>query len=234
MDYLGQKNEIVKKLDSDSARGLSSELAAKRLEENGPNKIESKKKKSLGKKIAEQIIDPMVILLIVASIVSAFTGDKVECFIIIAIVIINAIMSIIQEGKAEDSVEALQKMSSPEASVIRDGKKIKVKAEELVVGDVVVIETGDIVPADMRLLESSNLKVDESSLTGESVATEKNSEAVYDSEVGIGDRENFAFSSTIVTYGHARGIVTQTGSDTEMGKIASSLHQVEDKDTPLH
>ena len=233
MDYLGQKNEIVKKLDSDSARGLSSELAAKRLEENGPNKIESKKKKSLGKKIAEQIIDPMVILLIVASIVSAFTGDTVECFIIIAIVIINAIMSIIQEGRAEDSVEALQKMSSPEASVIRDGKKIKVKAEELVVGDIVVIETGDIVPADMRLLESSNLKIDESSLTGESVAAEKNSEAVYDSEVGIGDRENFAFSSTIVTYGHGKGIVTQTGSDSEMGKIASSLHQVEDKDTPL-
>lgn len=233
MDYLGQKNEIVKKLDSDSARGLSKDLAAKRLEENGPNKIESKKKKSLGKKIAEQIIDPMVILLIVASIVSAFTGDKVECAIIIAIVIINAIMSIIQEGRAEDSVEALQKMSSPEASVIRDGKKTKVKAEELVVGDIVVIETGDIVPADMRLLESSNLKIDESSLTGESVATEKNSEAVYDSEVGIGDRENFAFSSTIVTYGHGKGIVTQTGSDSEMGKIASSLHQVEDKDTPL-
>ncbi len=233
MDYLGQKNEIVKKLDSDSARGLSKDLAAKRLEENGPNKIESKKKKSLGKKIAEQIIDPMVILLIVASIVSAFTGDKIECAIIIAIVIINAIMSIIQEGRAEDSVEALQKMSSPEASVIRDGKKIKVKAEELVVGDIVVIETGDIVPADMRLLESSNLKIDESSLTGESVAAEKNSEAVYDSEVGIGDRENFAFSSTIVTYGHGKGIVTQTGSDSEMGKIASSLHQVEDKDTPL-
>lgn len=233
MDYLGQKNEIVKKLDSDSLRGLSSDLAAKRLEENGPNKIESKKKKSLGKKIAEQIIDPMVILLIVASIVSAFTGDKIECAIIIAIVIINAIMSIIQEGRAEDSVEALQKMSSPEASVIRDGKKIKVKAEELVVGDIVVIETGDIVPADMRLLESSNLQIDESSLTGESVAAEKNSEAVYDSEVGIGDRENFAFSSTIVTYGHGKGIVTQTGSDSEMGKIASSLHQVEDKDTPL-
>lgn len=233
MDYLGQKNEIVKKLDSDSLRGLSSDLAAKRLEENGPNKIESKKKKSLGKKIAEQIIDPMVILLIVASIVSAFTGDTVECFIIIAIVIINAIMSIIQEGRAEDSVEALQKMSSPEASVIRDGKKIKVKAEELVVGDIVVIETGDIVPADMRLLESSNLQIDESSLTGESVAAEKNSEVIYDSEVGIGDRENFAFSSTIVTYGHGKGIVTQTGSDSEMGKIASSLHQVEDKDTPL-
>ena len=233
MDYLGQKNEIVKKLDSDSLRGLSKDLAAKRLEENGPNKIESKKKKSLGKKIAEQIIDPMVILLIVASLVSAFTGDKIECAIIIAIVIINTIMSIIQEGRAEDSVEALQKMSSPEASVIRDGKKIKVKAEELVVGDIVVIETGDIVPADMRLLESSNLQIDESSLTGESVAAEKNSEVIYDSEVGIGDRENFAFSSTIVTYGHGKGIVTQTGSDSEMGKIASSLHQVEDKDTPL-
>lgn len=233
MDYLGQKNDLVKKLDSDSSRGLSKDLAAKRLEENGPNKIESKKKKSLGKKIAEQIIDPMVILLIVASIVSAFTGDTVECFIIIAIVIINAIMSIIQEGRAEDSVEALQKMSSPEASVIRDGKKIKVKAEDLVVGDIVVIETGDIVPADMRLLESSNLQIDESSLTGESVAAEKNSEVIYDSEVGIGDRENFVFSSTIVTYGHGKGIVTQTGSDSEMGKIASSLHQVEDKDTPL-
>lgn len=233
MDYLGQKNEIVSKYNSDATRGLNNDLAQKRLEENGPNKIKSKAKKTLGKKIAEQILDPMVILLIVASIVSAFTGDKVEAIIIIAIVIINAIMSIIQEGRAEDSVEALQKMSSPEASVIRDGKKQKVKAEELVVGDIVVIETGDIVPADMRLLESSNLQIDESSLTGESVAAEKNSETVYDSEVGIGDRENFVFSSTIVSYGHGRGIVTQTGSNTEMGMIASSLDEVEDKTTPL-
>ncbi|MDY3006344.1 cation-translocating P-type ATPase [Anaerococcus porci] len=233
MDYLGQKKEIVSKYDSDAARGLNNDLAQKRLEENGPNKIESKAKKSLAKKIAEQILDPMVILLIVASVVSAFTGDKVEAIIIIAIVVINAIMSILQEGKAEDSVEALQKMSSPEASVIRDGKKQKLKAENLVVGDIVVIETGDIVPADMRLLESSNLQIDESSLTGESVAAEKDSEVVYESEVGIGDRENFAFSSTIVTYGHGKGIITQTGSDTEMGKIASSLEKVEDKDTPL-
>ena len=164
---------------------------------------------------------------------SAFTGDVIESIIIIAIVIINAIMSIFQEGKAEDSVEALQKMSSPEASVIRDGKKKKIKAEELVPGDIVIIETGDIIPADMRLLDSGNLKVDESSLTGESVSAEKDSEAVFDKEVGIGDRENFVFSSTIVTYGHGKGIVVSTGHETEIGKIATSLDQVKEKDTPL-
>ena len=169
MSYLGKTNDVVKELKTDSSRGLTQTDAQERLEKYGPNQLKSGKKKSLGQKILDQILDPMVILLIVASILSAFTGDKVESIIIIAIVIINAIMSIIQEGKAEDSVAALQKMSSPEASVIRDGVKKKVKAEDLVPGDLVVIETGDIIPADMRLTDSSNLKVDESSLTGESV-----------------------------------------------------------------
>ena len=233
MDYKGSLNEVIKKHNSDPNRGLTSDEAAKRLEKFGPNVIESSNKKSLAKKIIEQIADPMVILLVLASIVSAFTGDTVEAVIIIAIVVINAIMSIIQEGRAEDSVAALQKMSSPEATIIRDGGRKKVKAEELVPGDIVIIETGDIIPADMRLLESSNLQIDESSLTGESVAVEKDSSVEFDSEVGIGDRDNFAFSSSIVTYGHGKGLVTATGSETEIGKIATSLESVEAKDTPL-
>ena len=233
MDYKGSINEIIKKHNTDPKRGLSSSEAANRLEKYGANIIESSNKKSLLKKIIEQIADPMVILLILASIVSAFTGDVIECIIIIAIVVINAIMSIIQEGKAEDSVAALQKMSSPEATVIRDGKRGHVKAEDLVPGDIVVLETGDIIPADMRLIEASNLKIDESSLTGESVAVEKNADFLTNEDVGIGDRENYVHSSSIVTYGHGIGLVTETASNTEIGKIATSLEAVEDKDTPL-
>ena len=233
MDYKGSLNEVIKKHETDAKRGLTSSEAKTRLEKYGPNAIESSNKKSLLSKIIEQIADPMVILLIIAAIVSAFTGDVVECVIIVAIVVINAIMSIIQEGKAEDSVAALQKMSSPEATVIRDGKRGHVKAEELVPGDIVVIETGDIIPADMRLVESSNLKIDESSLTGESVAVEKDASFETDEEVGIGDRENYAHSSSIVTYGHGIGLVTSTGEETEIGKIATSLEAVEDKETPL-
>ena len=233
MDYKGSINEVVKKHGTDPKRGLTSSEASARLEKYGPNMIESSNKKSIWKKIFEQIADPMVLLLIAAAIVSAFTGDAIECAIIIAIVVINAIMSIIQEGKAEDSVAALQKMSSPEATVIRDGKRGHVKAEDLVPGDIVVLETGDIIPADMRLIETSNLKIDESSLTGESVAVEKDADFTTNEDVGIGDRENYAHSSSIVTYGHGIGLITGTGSNTEIGKIATSLDEVEDKDTPL-
>ena len=233
MDYQGSKKEILEKIGSDPKKGLSSNEASSRLEKYGPNKIESSNKKSLGKKILDQILDPMVILLVVASIISMFTGDKIEAIIIIAIVVINAIMSIYQEGQAEDSVAALQKMSSPEATVIRDGKRGKVKAEDLVPGDIVVLETGDIIPADIRLLDSRNLQIDESSLTGESVAVEKDADEVYNEEVGIGDRKNFAYSSSIVNYGHGEGLITSTGHNTEIGRIATSLDTVEDKQTPL-
>ena len=233
MDYQGSKKELLDKLNSDPKTGLSSSEASSRLEKYGPNRIESSNKRSLADKIKDQILDPMVILLIAASIISAFTGDKIEAIIIIAIVIINAIMSIYQEGQAEDSVAALQKMSSPEATVLRDGKRGKVKADQLVPGDIVILETGDIIPADMRLIDSRNLQIDESSLTGESVAVEKDAEAVYDTEVGIGDRSNSAFSSSIVTYGHGEGLITATGHDTEIGHIATSLDSVEDKETPL-
>lgn len=231
--YKGKTNTIIDELQTDSARGLTQTEADNRIEKYGKNEIVSKSKKSLAKKIAEQLIDPMVIILIIASILSAITGDAVECIIIIAIVIINAIMSIIQEGRAEDSVEALQKMSSPEAKVIRDGKVKEVKSTEIVPGDIIRLETGDIVPADMRLLESENLKIDESSLTGESVAVEKDYKEVYEDDMGIGDRANFAYSSTIVTYGHGKGVVTTTGENTEIGKIASDLDRVEDEITPL-
>ena len=233
MDYQGSKKELLDKLNSDPKTGLSSGEASSRLEKYGPNRIESSNKRSLADKIKDQILDPMVILLIAASIISAFTGDKIEAIIIIAIVIINAIMSIYQEGQAEDSVAALQKMSSPEATVLRDGKRGKVKADELVPGDIVILETGDIIPADMRLIDSRNLQIDESSLTGESVAVEKDAEAVYDTEVGIGDRSNSAFSSSIVTYGHGEGVITATGHDTQIGQIATSLDSVADKETPL-
>ena len=233
MDYQGSKKELLDRLNSDPKTGLSSSEVKARLDKYGPNRIESSNKRSLLEKLKDQILDPMVILLIVASIISAFTGDTVEAIIIIAIVIINAIMSIYQEGQAEDSVAALQKMSSPEATVLRDGKRGKVKAEELVPGDIVILETGDIIPADIRLLDSRNLQIDESSLTGESVAVEKDAEAVYDTEVGIGDRSNSAFSSSIVTYGHGEGVITATGHETEIGHIATSLDSVEDKETPL-
>ena len=233
MDYQGSKKDLLEKIGVDPKTGLSSSEAKTRLEKYGPNSIESSNKKSMLQKILDQIIDPMVILLIVASIISAFTGDKIEAIIIIAIVIVNAIMSIYQEGQAEDSVAALQKMSSPEATVLRDGKRGKVKAEELVPGDIVILETGDIIPADIRLLDSRNLKIDESSLTGESVAVEKDANEEYNEEVGIGDRKNSAYSSSIVTYGHGEGLVTSTGSNSEIGKIATSLDSVEEKQTPL-
>ena len=233
MDYKGTREEILQELATDPKSGLTASEAAARLEKYGPNKIESSNKKSLWKKILDQIIDPMVLLLIAASIISAFTGDKVEAIIIIAIVLINAIMSIYQEGQAEDSVAALQKMSSPEATVVRDGKRGMVKADDLVPGDIVILETGDIIPADIRLLDSRNLQIDESSLTGESVAVEKDANEVYTEDAGIGDRKNSAFSSSIVTYGHGEGVITKTGHETEIGKIATSLDSVEDKETPL-
>ena len=233
MDYQGSKKDLLEKIDSNPKTGLSSSEAKSRLEKYGPNKIESSSKKSLIRKILDQIIDPMVILLIVASIISAFTGDKIEAIIIIAIVIINAIMSIHQEGQAEDSLEALQKMSSPEATVLRDGKRSKLKAEEVVPGDIIILETGDIIPADIRLLDSRNLKIDESSLTGESVAVEKDANEEYDKEISLGDRKNSAYSSSIVTYGHGEGVVTKTGHDSEIGQIATSLGQVKEKQTPL-
>lgn len=231
--YLQTKEDVEKKLQTDRTSGLNEQEAEKRLAQYGPNKLEESKRKPFISKLKEQFTDPLVIILLAAAILSTIIGDLVEGIMIIAIVILNAALSIYQEGKAEDSVEALQKMSSPDAKVIRDGKTTTVKSENLVPGDLVLIETGDIVPADLRLIESSNLQIDEASFTGESVAAEKDAQSTFTSEQGIGDRENYAYSSTIVTYGHGKGLVTETGIKTEIGKIASTIQSYEDESTPL-
>lgn len=234
MDWFNKDiNEVVRELNTDLTRGLSEDIATKRLAKDGKNAIVSENKKSLFKKIIEQLVDPMVIILIIASIISAVTKDVVESIIIMAIVVVNAVMSIIQEGKAEDSVLALQKMSSPKAKVIREGKIREIDSENIVRGDIIKLETGDIIPADARIFESMNLKVDESSLTGESVSVEKDHNFKSDANTLLADRKNACFSSTIVTYGHAHAIVTDTGEDTQIGKIATGLNEVKQEITPL-
>ena len=231
--YNQSSDEVLKNLSTTKERGLTEEEAKKRLEEYGENALEAEKKKSFGEKLKEQFFDPMIIILIAAALVSIFVGEGLDAGIIIAIVIVNAFLSIYQEGKAEEAIAALQKMSSPKAKVIRDGDHEEVESNKLVPGDIIVLETGDIVPADLRLIESSNLKIDESSLTGESVAVEKHFDQVYDGKMEIGDRENLAYSSTIVTYGRGMGVVIETGHKTEIGKIATSIATVGDEQTPL-
>lgn len=231
--YQKTSQDLEKELSTDLNHGLSKAEAENRLQKVGPNKLSEAKKKSLASKLLEQIKDPMVIILMVASLFSAVTGEWVEAIIIISIVVLNGLLSIYQEGRAEDSVAALQKMSSPNAKVVREGGIKSIPSETLVPGDLVVLETGDIVPADLRLIESSNLKIDESSFTGESVAVEKDASVNYAEKKGIGDRENYAYSSTIVTYGHGRGLVTDTGEKTEIGKIAQTIQSYDDEETPL-
>lgn len=231
--FMNDRDTVLKDLETDVKNGLSNEEAQKRLEKYGENKLEEKKKKPFHEKLIEQLLDPMVIILIVAAGLSAISGDWVEMLIILAIVVLNASMSLIQEGKAENSVEALQKISAPDAKVLRDGSFKTVKSTELVPGDIVKLETGDIVPADMRLIQSANLKIDESSLTGESVPVDKDANAVFDREMEIGDRANYAHSSCIVTYGRCEGVVTATGHDTEIGKIATNISSVGKEETPL-
>ncbi|CAC9934544.1 calcium-translocating P-type ATPase, PMCA-type [Aedoeadaptatus nemausensis] len=231
--YQMTPDEAVGKLEGDSRKGLSQEEAERRLSEYGANELKEEEKKPLAKKLAEQFLDPMIIILLIAAVISGVVGEAVDSVIILLIVIVNALLSIFQEGKAEEAIAALKKMSSPTVKVIRDGASKEINSAGVVPGDLVVLETGDIVPADLRLLESSNLKIDESSLTGESVAVEKHAEEKLTEEVGIGDRLNVAYSASIVTYGRGKGIVTATGEDTEIGKIATSLSSMEEEQTPL-
>lgn len=231
--YMDTKESVVKKLETNPSTGLTEKEANARLEKYGENKLQETSKKPFMQKLLEQILDPMVIILIIAAGLSAFTGDWIEMVIILAIVVLNATMSLIQEGRAEDSVEALKNMASPHAKVIRDGKLLTIKSSDLVPGDIVKLETGDIVPADLRLLDSVNLKIDESSLTGESVPVEKHSDVVFEKTTEIGDRTNYAHSSSIVTYGRCEGVVTTTGHDTEIGKIATNIQNAQEDLSPL-
>ena len=234
--YLQSVEEVFKKVQS-SPSGLSSKEAASRLEKYGANTLQEGKKKSLLEKFVDQFKDFMILVLLVAAVVSMFAHsgepDPTDAIIILAVVLLNAILGVFQESKAEEAIEALKKMASPVASVLRDGHVEHVKGEDIVVGDVVILEAGDVVPADMRLFEVNTVKIEESALTGESVPVDKDLVIPTGDEVGIGDRTNMAFSSTNVTYGRAVGVVTSTGMNTEVGKIANMLANTEEGKTPL-
>lgn len=241
-------NEVIASLDSDAEKGLSSIEAKARLEKYGPNKLQEKKKKSWIRIFFEQMNNPMIFVLFAAiavmigvsiyeTVKEGFdflgVGDWPDIVIVLAVILLNSVIGTIQEVKAQTSLEALKKLSSPESLVIRDGKRIKVKSFELVPGDIVVLEEGDTIGADLRLIESINLKANESSLTGESVPVEKNANITFSDQVALGDQCNMAFMSTPVSYGRGKGIVVGTAMNTEIGKIAKALDEEEETLTPL-
>ena len=213
--------------------GLSTTDAAARLERIGPNELREKPRAPFWKLIAAQLSSFVVILLIVASFVSVLLGDVIESIVIMLIVVLNGVLSVLQESRAEAALAALRKMAAPEAEVIRDGHRQKVPGRQLVPGDVVLLEAGNFVPADLRLIESINLRIDEASLTGESVAVEKRASDVVSAEAALGDRKNAAYMSTMVTYGRGKGLVVSTGMSTQMGLIAELIQSFEDEPTPL-
>ncbi len=246
-------DELVEQIGTSTVEGLSEDEAKKRLEINGLNELKEKKRKSWFQIFIGELNNPMIFVLFAAIAVTIgvsiyetvktikdglpfdfiTTGDWPDVIIIMAVILLNAIIGTVQEVKAETSLEALKKMSSPESNVIRDGKRIKVKSSELVVGDLVVLEEGDTVGADLRLIQSVNLKISEASLTGESVPVEKDSSIVFTDKVGIGDRINCAYMSTTVAYGSGSGIVVKTAMDTEIGQIASAISDTKVEATPL-
>ncbi len=231
--YKKTVQETLNFFEVSASTGLKEEQIRANTQTYGLNQLKAEAKKSFMRKLLEQFKDFLILILLAASIVSFAVGEKTDAMIIIAIVIINAFLGLYQEGKAEKAIEALQKMAAPNANVLRNGSPVSVPAEQLVPGDIVILETGDIVPADLRLIESSNLKIEEASLTGESVAVEKTAEASYTNEVQLAERENMAYSSTILTYGRGKGIVVETGHNTEIGKIASMIQSYEEEQTPL-
>ena len=236
--YNKKIEEIEQKLETDKEKGITTEEVQKRKEKYGLNELKAKKKKSLLQKFIEQFKDFSIIILIIAAIVSGVVGVAqgegiTDTIIILIVVIVNAIIGVSQEAKAEKSLEALQKLTDHATKVIRNGILEVVPAKELVPGDVVVLDTGDYIPADLRVIEAVNLKSQESSLTGESVPVEKTPEVIEETEVGIGDRTNMLFSSSLITYGRGKGIVVETGMTTEVGKIAGMLENAEEQSTPL-
>ncbi len=230
--------EVEKYFEVDKTKGLSNEQVESLRAKYGTNELETKKKKSLFVKFLEQFKDFMIIILIIAAIISGIVGyiegeGITDSVIILIVVIVNAIIGVAQESKAEKSLEALQKLSSHVAKVLRNGNVEVVPSKELVPGDIVILDTGDFVPADLRIVEAVNLKSQEASLTGESVPVEKITSKIEKEKLGIGDRANMLFSSSLITYGRGKGIVTQTGMNTEVGKIAGMINNTVDAETPL-
>ena len=245
--YLEDREAVLRELHS-SDQGLSAREAAERLQRNGKNRLKEEAKRSTWRKFLDSIMDPMILMLLGAALVQVivtiletrgdFTvGSFTDVFVILAVVIINAIMSLVQENKAEAAMAALMEMTAETSRVVRDGQTISVKSEDLVVGDIIRFEAGDTVPADCRVLESYSLKVEEAALTGESLAAEKLVNALMCAEgqndVPLGDRANMLYSGSTVVYGRGTGVVTATGMDTEMGKIAGALSLAEKEQTPL-
>ncbi len=240
--YCENAEEVLKQVNS-SENGLDGAEATKRLEENGKNRLEAAKGKSIFRRFLEQLADPMIIILLAAAAVSGVLaamepeGEFVDVIIILAVVIINAVLGVYQESKAEKAIEALQEMSAATSKVIRDGKVQIVHSEDLVVGDVILLEAGDAVPADARILESASLKIEEAALTGESVPVTKFIDIINlkenEKDVPLGDRKNMMYMGSTVVYGRGKAVITATGMDTEMGKIADALTQAEDGQTPL-
>ena len=234
------QEDLLKELRTSLEAGLSSQEAQQRLGQYGENKLAEKKKKTNLQRFLEQFKDAMIIILLLAAavsfVVACFGHDPMEFFeplLILLIVVLNAVLGMVQEAKAEKALDALKNMSAPHARVLRDGKEQVIDAAQLVPGDVIRLEAGDFIPADARLLKSVSLKSEESALTGESVPSEKDAAALVEEKAPLGDRSNMVFSGCSVTYGTATAVVTGTGMNTEMGKIAGLLEGEEEGQTPL-
>ena len=232
--YFNQSvSEAAQDLHVDLSKGLSGQEAIKRSEIYGPNRLEGGKEKRLLQMALEQLKDFLVIILIVAAVISIFLGESLEGIAILAIVVLNTFLGVYQENKASNALKALKEMASPHAKVLRDGKVVEIASQDVVPGDLVILDAGDYIPADLRLVETINLKIDEAALTGESVPVEKDANAILDEDSGLGDRINSAYMGTIITYGRGKGVVTNIGMKTQMGNIAGMLNEADDESTPL-
>jgi len=225
--------ETAEALRTSIDRGLDTKLAASRLDSHGPNELTAAPKPPFWKKLLEQFSSFLVIILILAAVVSAVVGEFVQAMAITAIVLLNAALGVVQERRAEEAMAALQKLTAPEAQAVRAGRRKTVPARQIVVGDLVLLEAGNYIPADMRLVESANLRIEEAALTGESVPVDKDADLVLGPDTHLGERENMAYSGTLVSYGRGKGLVVATGMKTEIGQIAELLQSVEIEATPL-
>lgn len=228
-----EASNVVSTLRTSPSAGLSMEEATQRLKEFGPNELEEADRPSLLRMILEQFNNFIVIVLILAAAISAFLGDYVEAVAIMAIVVLNAILGVIQERRAEEALAALRRLAAPEAQVLRDGRRSTIPARELVPGDIVFLEAGNYIPSDLRLVETVNLRIEEAALTGESVPVSKDAHLVLTQDQALGDRRNTAFSGTLVSYGRGKGVVVSTGMRTQIGMIAAMLQSVREEPTPL-
>jgi len=234
MWFSKSQEEVLRELNVSQSIGLTNEEAMIRLDKYGKNKLKGKPKKSIVSLFLGQLKDMLIYILLAASVITILIHEYVDAVIILMVVVLNAVIGVVQEYKAEKAIEALQKMTTPKALVRRDGEVKEINSEELVPGDIVIIDAGRYIPADLRLIESVNLQIEESALTGESVPTDKNAQIVFENpKASLGDLSNMAFMSTLSTYGRGEGVVIATAMETEIGKIAKILDEDSDEMTPL-